>query len=238
MRVCLLGAESTGKTTLARALAERYGTVWNPEYGRPYTEIGRPEGAVDELASSRTSPACSAGTRTSSPDRDAACCSATPTRSRRPSSTRSTSARPRPASRARRPAVRPLPRVRARRPLAARRDPRVREAAALDARAVRRARARHGCAVARRRGRRSRSGSRRCRRIRGRAVGLQGAERPAHDVVTKATQSWHCFVANTDNDADRIGSGWWVGVPRRKASRERAASELSARSGARSSSAP
>jgi len=40
-RVCLLGAESTGKTTLARALAEAYGTVWNPEYGRPYTELGR-----------------------------------------------------------------------------------------------------------------------------------------------------------------------------------------------------
>jgi NadR type nicotinamide-nucleotide adenylyltransferase len=44
-RVCLLGAESTGKTTLARALAERFETVWNPEYGRPYTEIGRPSGA-------------------------------------------------------------------------------------------------------------------------------------------------------------------------------------------------
>jgi NadR type nicotinamide-nucleotide adenylyltransferase len=40
-RVRLLGAESTGKTTLARALAESYGTLWNPEYGRPYTEIGR-----------------------------------------------------------------------------------------------------------------------------------------------------------------------------------------------------
>jgi HTH-type transcriptional repressor of NAD biosynthesis genes len=40
-RVCLLGSESTGKTTLARALAERFETVWNPEYGRPYTEIGR-----------------------------------------------------------------------------------------------------------------------------------------------------------------------------------------------------
>ena len=40
-RVCLLGAESTGKTTLARALAEAYDTVWNPEYGRPYTQIGR-----------------------------------------------------------------------------------------------------------------------------------------------------------------------------------------------------
>ena len=40
-RVCLLGAESTGKTTLARALAAAYDTVWNPEFGRPYTEIGR-----------------------------------------------------------------------------------------------------------------------------------------------------------------------------------------------------
>jgi HTH-type transcriptional regulator, transcriptional repressor of NAD biosynthesis genes len=40
-RVCLLGAESTGKTTLAGALAGSYGTLWNPEYGRPYTEIGR-----------------------------------------------------------------------------------------------------------------------------------------------------------------------------------------------------
>jgi len=43
--VCLLGAESTGKTTLARSLAERFETVWNPEYGRPYTRIGRPPGA-------------------------------------------------------------------------------------------------------------------------------------------------------------------------------------------------
>ena len=40
-RVCLLGAESTGKSTLARALATRYGTLWNPEYGRPYTQFGR-----------------------------------------------------------------------------------------------------------------------------------------------------------------------------------------------------
>ena len=36
-RICLLGAESTGKTTLARALAEHYGTVWNPEYGHAYS---------------------------------------------------------------------------------------------------------------------------------------------------------------------------------------------------------
>jgi NadR type nicotinamide-nucleotide adenylyltransferase len=44
-RVCLLGAESTGKSTLAGALASRYGTLWNPEYGRPYTQVGRPPGA-------------------------------------------------------------------------------------------------------------------------------------------------------------------------------------------------
>jgi NadR type nicotinamide-nucleotide adenylyltransferase len=41
LRVRILGAESTGKTSLARALADEYGTVWNPEYGRPYTEVGR-----------------------------------------------------------------------------------------------------------------------------------------------------------------------------------------------------
>jgi HTH-type transcriptional regulator, transcriptional repressor of NAD biosynthesis genes len=44
-RVCILGAESTGKTTLARSLAEKFGTVWNPEYGRVYTEVGRTRGA-------------------------------------------------------------------------------------------------------------------------------------------------------------------------------------------------
>ncbi len=44
-RVCLLGSESTGKTTLARALAVEFDTAWNPEYGRPYTEIGRDQDA-------------------------------------------------------------------------------------------------------------------------------------------------------------------------------------------------
>ena len=33
-----MGAESTGKTTLARRLAEHYQTAWVPEYGRPYWE--------------------------------------------------------------------------------------------------------------------------------------------------------------------------------------------------------
>jgi len=37
-RVSVVGAESTGKTTLARELAEHYKTVWVPEYGREYCE--------------------------------------------------------------------------------------------------------------------------------------------------------------------------------------------------------
>jgi HTH-type transcriptional regulator, transcriptional repressor of NAD biosynthesis genes len=37
-RVCVLGAESTGTTTLARDLAAHYRTVWVPEYGRYYSE--------------------------------------------------------------------------------------------------------------------------------------------------------------------------------------------------------
>jgi HTH-type transcriptional repressor of NAD biosynthesis genes len=43
-RVRLLGAESTGKSTLAEQLAVTYGTLWNPEFGRPYTELGRKPG--------------------------------------------------------------------------------------------------------------------------------------------------------------------------------------------------
>jgi NadR type nicotinamide-nucleotide adenylyltransferase len=37
-RVCVVGAESTGKTTLARDLAAHFETVWVPEYGREYSE--------------------------------------------------------------------------------------------------------------------------------------------------------------------------------------------------------
>jgi NadR type nicotinamide-nucleotide adenylyltransferase len=37
-RIAIVGAESTGTTTLAQALAERYETTWVPEYGREYCE--------------------------------------------------------------------------------------------------------------------------------------------------------------------------------------------------------
>ncbi len=37
-RVCLFGPESTGKSTLARHLGARFGTVVAPEYGRVHTE--------------------------------------------------------------------------------------------------------------------------------------------------------------------------------------------------------
>jgi HTH-type transcriptional repressor of NAD biosynthesis genes len=37
-RVCLVGAESTGKTTLAAQLAKHFQTIWVPEYGREYSE--------------------------------------------------------------------------------------------------------------------------------------------------------------------------------------------------------
>lgn len=36
LRVAIVGTESTGKTTLAQRLAERFETVWVPEFGREY----------------------------------------------------------------------------------------------------------------------------------------------------------------------------------------------------------
>jgi len=41
-RVCVLGAESTGTTTMARELAKELSTVWVPEYGRDYAESKLP----------------------------------------------------------------------------------------------------------------------------------------------------------------------------------------------------
>src|ERR1035438_3643027 len=37
-RICIVGAESTGTTTLARELAKHYMTTWVPEFGRTYSE--------------------------------------------------------------------------------------------------------------------------------------------------------------------------------------------------------
>jgi len=37
-RVVVIGAESTGKTTLARSLAEEFGAPWVPEYARQYLD--------------------------------------------------------------------------------------------------------------------------------------------------------------------------------------------------------
>jgi NadR type nicotinamide-nucleotide adenylyltransferase len=42
-RVCLIGAECTGKTRLAEDLARHFGTVWVPEYAREYAvHVARP----------------------------------------------------------------------------------------------------------------------------------------------------------------------------------------------------
>ena len=48
-RVALLGGESSGKTTLARALAAALHTLWVPEYGRQRWEELRETLSVDEL---------------------------------------------------------------------------------------------------------------------------------------------------------------------------------------------
>jgi NadR type nicotinamide-nucleotide adenylyltransferase len=52
-RVCVLGAESTGTTTLARALADQLQTSWVEEYGREYSELklrtNKPEWRSEEF---------------------------------------------------------------------------------------------------------------------------------------------------------------------------------------------
>lgn len=37
-KICVVGAESTGTTTLTKSLAHHFQTVWVPEYGRTYAE--------------------------------------------------------------------------------------------------------------------------------------------------------------------------------------------------------
>lgn len=48
-RLALLGGESSGKTTLARALAQALNTVWVPEYGRQRWEELRQTLSMEEL---------------------------------------------------------------------------------------------------------------------------------------------------------------------------------------------
>lgn len=53
-RVAILGGESSGKTTLAAALAAHYRTVWVPEYLREFTETGgRPPLEHEQLGVAR-----------------------------------------------------------------------------------------------------------------------------------------------------------------------------------------
>jgi NadR type nicotinamide-nucleotide adenylyltransferase len=54
-RIAILGAESTGKSTLAEALAARHGTVWVPEYLREFVDTERRVPREDDqLAIART----------------------------------------------------------------------------------------------------------------------------------------------------------------------------------------
>ncbi len=53
-RVAILGAESSGKSTLAAALAEQYGTVWVPEYLREFVDVnGRVPREADQYPIAR-----------------------------------------------------------------------------------------------------------------------------------------------------------------------------------------
>lgn len=55
LRVAILGAESSGKSTLAEALARRYGTLWVPEYLREFVDAqGRVPDEEDQYHIART----------------------------------------------------------------------------------------------------------------------------------------------------------------------------------------
>lgn len=54
-RVAILGAESSGKSTLAAALARHYDTLWVPEYLREFVEVhGRVPKEGDQYGIART----------------------------------------------------------------------------------------------------------------------------------------------------------------------------------------
>lgn len=46
-RICIVGAESSGTTTMAKALAEHFKTVWVPEFGRLYSEAKLSSGSLE-----------------------------------------------------------------------------------------------------------------------------------------------------------------------------------------------
>jgi NadR type nicotinamide-nucleotide adenylyltransferase len=55
LRIAILGTASSGKTTLAAALAERHHTVWVPEYLREFVDsAGRVPVAADQIHIART----------------------------------------------------------------------------------------------------------------------------------------------------------------------------------------
>ena len=55
LRIAVLGAESSGKSTLCEALAQRYGTVWVPEYLRDFVDtMGRVPFEADQFGIART----------------------------------------------------------------------------------------------------------------------------------------------------------------------------------------
>lgn len=49
-RICLIGAECTGKTTLAQALAAHFGGLWVPEHLRTFCELNGRTPSADEQA--------------------------------------------------------------------------------------------------------------------------------------------------------------------------------------------
>jgi len=54
-RIAILGAESSGKSTLCEALARRHGTVWVPEYLREFVDtMGRVPFEEDQFGIART----------------------------------------------------------------------------------------------------------------------------------------------------------------------------------------
>jgi NadR type nicotinamide-nucleotide adenylyltransferase len=54
-RIAILGAESSGKSTLAAALASHYGTVWVPEYLREFVDVNeRVPDEADQYPIART----------------------------------------------------------------------------------------------------------------------------------------------------------------------------------------